>query len=143
MELGDLLHIRRSPAAIKYYKLAARLDSVNSEPLVSLAQYYEETGNYTAAIATYNSSIMTDPDDDRAYLALGKINMRKKDWKEAYRYFDLAAKASPANGEAYYYRAQCHENLGRKEDAIDDYVKALTFKKDYPAAKAALDKLKK
>lgn len=143
MELGDLLQIRRSPAAVKYYKLAARLDSVNSEPLISLAQYYEQAGNNTEAIAAYNSSIATDPDDERAYLALGRINMKKKDWKEAFRYFDLAAKASPANAAAYYYRAQCHENLGRKEDAIDDYVKALTFKKDYPEAKAALDKLKK
>jgi tetratricopeptide (TPR) repeat protein len=143
MELGDLLQIRRSPAAVKYYKLAARLDSVNSEPLISLAQYYEQAGNNAEAIAAYNSSITTDPDDERAYLALGRINMKKKDWKEAFRYFDLAAKASPANATAYYYRAQCHENLGRKEDAIDDYVKALTFKKDYPEAKAALDKLKK
>lgn len=143
MELGDLLQIRRSPAAVKYYKLAARLDSVNSEPLISLAQYYEQAGNNTEAIAAYNSSISTDPDDERAYLALGRINIKKKDWKEAFRYFDLAAKASPANAAAYYYRAQCHENLGRKEDAIDDYVKALTFKKDYPEAKAALDKLKK
>ncbi len=143
MELGDLLLVRHSPAAVKYYKLAARLDSVNSEPLISLAQYYEMTGNYAEAVTTYNNSITTDPDDERAYLALGRINMKKKDIKEAFRYFDLAAKASPANAEAYYYRAQCHESLGRKEDAIDDYVKALTFKKDYPEAKAALDKLKK
>lgn len=143
MELGDLLHSQRSAAAIKYYKLAAQLDSINAEPLVSLGQYYEETGNFAAAIATYNNSITTDADDERAYLGLGRISIQQKNWKEALRYFDLAAKTAPTNAEAYYYRAKCFEGLGRKEDAIDDYVKALTFKKDYPEAKAALDKLKK
>jgi tetratricopeptide (TPR) repeat protein len=143
MELGDLLLSRRSPATVKYYKLAARLDSVNAEPLIALAQYYEQEGDLTAAIAAYNNSITTDPDDERAYLALGSINVRKKNWKEGLRYFDLAAKAAPNNAEAYYNRAQCLEQLGRKEDAIDDYIKAMTFKKDYPEAKAALEKLKK
>lgn len=143
MELGDLLLARRSPETVKYYKLAARLDSTNAEPLIALAQYYEQEGKTTEAIATYNNSISVDPGDERSYLALGRINVRKRNWKEGLRYFDLAAKAAPNNPEAYYNRAQCLEALGRKEDAIDDYVKALTFKKDYPEAKAALDKLKK
>jgi tetratricopeptide (TPR) repeat protein len=143
MELGDLLLARRSPNTPKYYQLAAKLDSVNADPFIALGQYYEQEGNYPAAITAYNSSITTDPDDERAYLALGAINVRKKNWKEGLRYFDLAAKTSPNNAEAYYNRAQCLEQLGRPDAAIDDYFKALTFRKDYPEAKAALDKLKK
>jgi tetratricopeptide (TPR) repeat protein len=143
MELGDLLMERHSPAAVKYYKLAAQLDSLNSEPLVSLGQYYEQEHNLPDAITAYNHSISVDPDDETAYLALGKINIHQQKWKDALRYFDLAAKAAPAEAEAYFYRAQCYEKLGRKEDAIDDYVKALTFRKEYPEAKAALNKLKK
>ncbi|QHS59487.1 tetratricopeptide repeat protein [Chitinophaga agri] len=143
MELGDLLLTRRSAEAPKYYKLAARLDTIQSEPFIALGQYYEQTGNDADAITAYRNSITTDPDDERAYLALGTINVRKKNWKEGLRYFDLAAKASPNNAEAYYNRAQCLEQLGRKDNAIDDYIKALTFRKDYPEAKAALEKLKK
>ncbi|TWV99474.1 tetratricopeptide repeat protein [Chitinophaga pinensis] len=143
MELGDLLLTRHSSNTPKYYRLAAKLDSVNAEPYIALGQYYEQTGNTAEAITAYTSSISTDPDDERAYMALGTINVRKKNWKEGLRYFDLAAKTSPNNSEAYYNRAQCLEQLGRKDDAIDDYIKALTFRKEYPEAKAALEKLKK
>lgn len=143
MELGDLLQSRRSSDAIIYYKLAATLDSANADPLLAMAESYLQSGKQADAIIAYKNSILADPDNETAYLALGKISFKKQQWPEALKYFDMAAKVSPANAEAYYYRAQCHEKMGRKEDATDDYVKALSFRKDYPEAKAALDKLKK
>lgn len=143
MELGDLLQSRRSAEAITYYKLAAKLDSVNADPLLAMAESYILAGKQADAIVAYKNSILADPDNESAYMALGRINFKQQQWQEAFRYFNMAAKVSPANAEAYYYRAQCHEKLGRKDEAFDDYVKAMSFRKDYPEAKAALDKLKK
>lgn len=142
MELGDLLQNRHHPAAIRYYELASRLDSTNADAQYAIGQYYEKDGKLPEAIAAYQSGIVTDPDDEDLYIALGKIYYRLQKWAPAFDYFNLAAKSSPADAEAYYYRARCHAKLGRKLAAIDDYTKALNFRKSYPEAKAALDSLK-
>jgi tetratricopeptide (TPR) repeat protein len=142
MELSDLLQERHLPAALRYYELASRLDSSNADAQYAIGQYYERDGKFAEAIAAYKKGVVIDPDDEDLYLAMGKIYYRQQQWPAAFSYFNMAAKASPADAEAYYYRARCHEKLGRKLAAIDDYSKALTFRKSYPEARAALDSLK-
>jgi tetratricopeptide (TPR) repeat protein len=142
MELGDLLQERHLPAAVHYYELASRLDSSNADAQYAIGQYYEKDNKLPEAIAAYKSGIVIDPDDEDIYIALGKIYYRQQQWPAAFNYFNLAAKSSPADAEAYYYRARCNEKLGRKLAAIDDYTKALNFRRKYPEAKAALDSLK-
>jgi tetratricopeptide (TPR) repeat protein len=142
MELGDLLQNRHLPAALRYYQLASRLDSTNADAQYAIGQYYERDGKLSEAIAAYKSGIVTDPDDEDIYIAIGKIYFRQQQWQQAHNYFNLAARSSPADAEAYYYRARCNAKLGRKLAAMDDYSKALSFRKSYPEAKAALDSLK-
>lgn len=141
MELGDLMRARHMPATVKYYELAAKLDSANSDAQYAIAQFYEQENRLDDAIAAYKNAIVTDPDDEDVYIALGKIYYKQQQWPIAFNYFNMAAKASPADAEAYYYRARCHAILGRKSAAMDDFTKALNFKKSYPEAKKALDSL--
>jgi tetratricopeptide (TPR) repeat protein len=142
MELGDLLRSRKAIAALTYYTQAWRLDTTNAYPLFEAAQFQEELGNEAAAMNTYRTCIIADPGFEKAYLALGKIYTRKKAWKEAYTYYNLAAKSAPTDAWAYYYRAQTQEQLGNKALAIEDYTKASSFKKDFREAKEALQRLK-
>jgi len=141
MELGDLLQAQRSPAALSYYELAYQLDSTNAEPLYTKGQYQEQLGKIADAIKSYRQAILTDPGYEDAYMALGKISMAQKNWKEGVQYFNMAAKTAPTDADAYYYRALCYEKLGNKTLAIEDYTKALSFKKAFPAAQEALEKL--
>lgn len=143
MELGDLLAARHTPSALQYYQLAARLDSSTGDPLYSIAQYYEQEGKIPEAVQAYKSCIVIDPDYEDAYLQLGKISFRQQQWQPAFSYFNLAAKSDPTDAEAYYYRGRCHEKLGHKDAAFDDYVKALSFRKKYPEAQEALDRVSK
>lgn len=142
MELGDLLTARRSTAALRYYQLASRLDSFNTAPLYAIGQFYEQQGKQHEAIAAYKRCINTDPDDEDAYVALGKISIKQQQWETARSYFNMAAKAAPTDAASYYYRGLCQEKLGKKQEAIEDYAKALTFRRNYPEAKEALRKLK-
>ena len=142
MELGDLLRSRKSPNALTYYKLAWRLDTTNAHPLYEAGRFQEELGNESAALAIYRQCIVADPGFEQAYLAMGKIHRNKKEWKEAYTYFNLAARSAPTDAWAYYYRAQSQEQLGNNALAIDDYTKATSFKKDFREAKEALQRLK-
>lgn len=142
MELADLLRSRKAPAALGYYTQAWRMDTTNAWPLYEAAQFQEELGDPANALLSYRKCIVADPGFEKAYLALGKIYSDKKAWKDAYTYYNLAARSAPTDAWAYYYRGQAQEQLGNKAMAIDDYAKASSFKKDFREAKEALQRLK-
>lgn len=141
LELADLLHSRHAADAPGYYELALELDPTNAEPLFELAKYYEELGKAREATATYKRCVETDPGYAPAYIALGKQETAKQQWKAAFQYFNLAARARPNEAEAYYYRGLCHERLGNAREAANDYRKALSFRRNYPEAEKALEKV--
>jgi tetratricopeptide (TPR) repeat protein len=140
-ELTGLLRARRSPDALPYYELAFRIDSSNADPLFEKGQYLEELGKTREATLTYKRCVLADPGYSNAYLALGKLAVESAQWKTAMGHFNLAARAKPNNAEAYYYRGLCHEKLGDKMAAQDDFARALSFRKDYSEAKAALERI--
>ncbi|SEA16714.1 Tetratricopeptide repeat-containing protein [Chitinophaga terrae (ex Kim and Jung 2007)] len=141
MELADLLRTRKAPAALNYYMLAWRLDTTNAHPVFEAGQYQEELNNQAAAMQAYKQCIIADPGFEPAYMAMGKISLRKKDWKEAYNYFNMSAKVAPTDAWAYYYRAMCLEEQGKKQEALADYAKAASFKKDFKEALTAIKRL--
>ncbi|WP_343672984.1 tetratricopeptide repeat protein [Chitinophaga sp.] len=143
MELGDLLAQRHAPASLQYYQLAARMDSTNDDATYAIGKFYEQESKLAAAITAFKNAINIDPEDGDNYFALGKIYFRQQEWQPAYNYFNMACKSGPTDGEAYYYRGRCNEKLGRKQQAIDDYSKAVTFKKDFTEAKEALANIQK
>ncbi|HEU4556061.1 MAG TPA: tetratricopeptide repeat protein [Chitinophaga sp.] len=142
MELADLLRAHHNQAAVKYYEMAFAQDPTNADPLYDMAQYYQEQQKIKEATATYKRCIEADPGYAAAYIALGRLHAQQQQWKPALNYFTLAARAKPTDAEAYYYRGLCYEQLGNKKAARDDYSKALTFRKSYPEAKAALERVK-
>ncbi|HVI49340.1 MAG TPA: tetratricopeptide repeat protein [Chitinophaga sp.] len=143
MELGDLLGARKSAKAVKYYRLAWQQDSLNAEPMYAIAQYYESTGDRASALSAYRQCIVADPGFEQAYLALGEIYSKQQQWKEALSYYNLAVKSAPTDAWAYYHRGRCQEQLGNNTAAKEDYTKAISFKKDFKEAQAALQKLVK
>lgn len=143
MELGDLLSSRRDAAAIPYYVQAWKLDSANAAPMFNAGQLYEQLQQTDAAINAYRKSIVADPGHEAAYMALAHIYRKKNNWKDAWTFYNLAAKAAPTDAEAYYYRALSNEKLGKTDLALEDYSKAASFRKDYAEAKAAIKRLSK
>ncbi|MBV8251697.1 MAG: tetratricopeptide repeat protein [Chitinophaga sp.] len=143
MELADLLSVQKQKDAVQYYVQAWKLDSTNAEPLYFAGRFQERMAQQEAAIASYRKSIISDPNFEASYMALGDIYRNHKNWKEAYTFYNLAAKAAPTDALAYYQRALCQENLGKKEMALEDYIKASSFKKDFTEAKAAIKRLSK
>ncbi|MEC5143724.1 tetratricopeptide repeat protein [Chitinophaga sp. 212800010-3] len=141
MELGDLLRARKAPEAARYYIQAWQQDSTNAHPLFEAGQFREEQGKEAEALNIYHRCIVADPGFEPAYLAMGSIYAKQKDWKAAYNYYHLAVKSAPTDGWAYYYRAQALEQQGNKTQAAEDYTKALSFKKDFKEAAAALKRL--
>ncbi|MBC9929658.1 tetratricopeptide repeat protein [Chitinophaga qingshengii] len=141
MELADLLRARKTPEAVQYYTQAWRQDTLNAAPLYDAGQVQEEMGNTDAAMNTYRKCIVADPGFAEAYLAMGRIYSARKQWKDAYEAYNLAAKSAPSSALAYFNRARCQEELGNKQEALADYTKASTFRKDYKEAREAIQRL--
>ena len=43
--------------------------------------------------------------------------------------------------EGYFWMGKCYEKLGRKDEAIESYQRALLYDKDYIEARDALNKI--
>lgn len=140
MMAGDLLLDQHAPAkAINYYALAWEIDSTQAEPIYGTAVCSEQMGNEKQAKIRYAKAIETNQAYSPAYIGLGNIMAKQNNWKEAWRYYNLAAKADPTDAVNFYSRGRAFLMLGNKPAGMDDLTKALSFKKDYPAAKALLD----
>ncbi|MFB6457340.1 tetratricopeptide repeat protein [Chitinophaga sp. Hz27] len=141
MELGDLLRTRKNTDGLQFYQMAFKLDSTNAEPIYAFGRFQEDLNNKDAAITAYRKAIISDPGYESAYMALGDIYRKSGNWKDAYVFYNLAAKAAPTDADAYFNRALSQENLGKKEMALEDYYKASSFRKDFKAAKEAITRL--
>ena len=140
MMAGDLLLDQHAPdKAINYYALAWEIDSTQAEPVYGTAVCSEQMGNEKQARLRYMRAAELDPSYSPAYIGLGNIMARQRNWQEAWRYYNLAAKADPTAALNFYSRGRAFLMLGNKPAGIDDLTKALSFKKDYPEAKALLD----
>lgn len=137
---ADLLRARQSPkAALLYYTLAATIDSTSAEALYGAGLSNHQLGNEKKAAEKYRQAVKISPDYSPAYIALGRYAAEKRDHKAAWAYFNLAAKADPTDADAFYYRGKTFLQLGNRPAGIDDLTKALSFRKNFPAAKALLD----
>lgn len=140
---ADLLLAKHQPKeAAAYYLLAQKLDSTSAEAQYGFGRTQEILLDRKMASSRYLMAIQLDPSYSPAYISLGKLSEKEKDIKEAFRYYNLAAKADPTDAEAFYLRGKTFLQLGNKPAGLDDLTKALSFRKDYPEAKALLDSVK-
>lgn len=140
---AELLMARgQAREAAAYYLLAGKLDSTAAEARYGLGLAQERLMDRRSAAVSYQLAVELDPAYSPAYLALGRLAEQEKDVREAWRYYNLAAKAAPTDAEAFFLRGKTFLQLGNKPAGIDDLTKALSFRKDHPAAKALLDSVK-
>ncbi len=132
-ELGRLSErLRRNADAVTQFASIKK-----GAPLYRLA-HLQQALNLTdlernaEAITQLRSIITEDPTDVRAYLALGGIHSRAKDYRSAATLFDEAiAAVSPTQAEAWnlhYQRGIAHERLDEWELAEPAFRKALELK---------------
>lgn len=141
MAVGDILMKKGNTAALSYYRRARKADTTQGEPLYCMGLFHEAKGDISDAIAAYKACIERDAYYLDAYLKLGPIYEHEKDWVNALKVYNLATKIDPTSSVAFYQRGVCHENLKNLQAARNDYLDALSLKKDNREARTALDRL--
>lgn len=141
-QLGLIFAASKNPRAINFYETAIRLDPKNSLTRYNLAMFYQENGAPDKAVEVYKALLAIDPRFSNAHYNLGYIAIEfKKNPAEALPNFVEAEKSNPSFGAAIYMQGVCHEQLGKKADAIAAFKRCLKINPQFELASDGLKRL--
>ncbi len=113
-----------------------------TDPVFLKGVYYSNIKDYPKAIALFDEAIGRDWRFIEPYIEKGIIFFEQKNYDEALKTFQFATNISYTNSDNYYWMGRCYEAIGKKDEAIDYYYKALAFDKNFTEAKEAIKRLK-
>ena len=112
------------------------------DPVFLKGVYYSNIKEYAKAIPLFDEAISRDWRFVDPYVEKGIIFFEQKNYDEALKTFQYATNISYTSADNYYWMGRCYEAIGKKEEAIDYYYKALTFDKNFSEAKEAIRRVK-
>jgi tetratricopeptide (TPR) repeat protein len=112
------------------------------DPIFLKGVYYSNIKDYPKAIGLFDEAINRDWRFIEPYIEKGIILFQQKNYDEALKTFQFATNISYTNADNYYWMGRCYEAIGKKEEAIDYYYKALTFDRNFKEAREAVKRLK-
>ncbi|HYF31191.1 MAG TPA: tetratricopeptide repeat protein [Chitinophagaceae bacterium] len=143
--LANLYAETRNPLALQIADELMRKDTLmeSLDPIYIKGVYYSNTRQYAQALEQFEQCIRADWKFTDAYIEKGIILYEQKNIDEALQTFKLASTVSSANPDAYYWQGRCYEMAGKKEDAMDNYIRAYSLDKTFTQAKDAIERLRK
>jgi tetratricopeptide (TPR) repeat protein len=94
---------------------------------------HEYSGDTVSAVSSFQTALEQSPGHYQAYMQLGKLYAIEKH-ELADAYFSNAIRVKPNSIEAYYARGLHRQELGRAEDALEDYHSILELEPNHVAA---------
>ncbi len=144
MQLGLLFSLRKNKNSIDYFNSAINLRPKSIEAHYALGMFYQEVGNYEAAIKSYANIIQINPKYKEAYFNTGFIYLEHlQKYDLALKNFSDAITIDSVYYEAYYNRGLTYESMKDKANARKDYKAATTLKTNYQLAIDGLNRLDK
>lgn len=123
-ELSQQLH--RYNHAIEYYKKVIELEPTNPEAHTHLGICYFHTQKLTDAKTHLKQSVSLQPKNIHAFLFLGMIAEKEKQYEQALSYYEKSA-LQQESFDVHYHLGTTHAHLGKWQDSITHYEKALEF----------------
>jgi tetratricopeptide (TPR) repeat protein len=129
--------------SIKMLEGVLKEEAGNSKAALYLGIILSEQQNYSKAIDLLTGYLKDNQDFTTkiAYESLGKSYMGTGQYELALKYLKLAENRDPGNPEIYYNLGRTYEQLGKPQDAMFSYEKALQISGSYPDAEKALIEL--
>lgn len=145
LELTYLLASREDPESLKWAD--AVIQHAESPQAVSRARflkgvYYANRKEDAAAMKEFDDCIRHDYTFMDAYIEKAILQYDAKKYNDALKTLEKAQTVSNSFTDAYFWMGKCFEAMGNKEQAIDNYKKALGLDPDYQEAQEGLERLK-
>jgi tetratricopeptide (TPR) repeat protein len=143
--LANLYAETKNPRAILICDEIIKKDSSGEslDPIFIKGVYYSNTKQHKLAIEQFEECIKKDWKFTDAYIEKGIVLFEIKNIDEALQTFKLASTISPRNPDAYYWQGRCFESIGKKEEAMDNYIRAYSLDRNFKEAKQHIDNLQK
>ena len=103
------------------FQRAIAIDPDYEEARVSYAAALLDQGGLDEAVRQLNAALQTQPEDGTALYLLSQAYARQEDFKACKTTALRAVKASPGNGEAHFWLAECERHLNEPANAEAEY----------------------
>jgi tetratricopeptide (TPR) repeat protein len=145
LALANLYAETKNPMAVTIADEIIRKDSLAEtlDPLFIKGIYYSNTNQYPQALEQFEACIRADWKFTDAYIEKGIILYEQNNIDEALLTFKMANTVSSTNADAYYWQGRCYEAAGKKDEALDNYLRAYRLDRSFVEAKAGIDRMKK
>jgi tetratricopeptide (TPR) repeat protein len=142
LQLGELFSMKNDDLAEGYLRNAIRIRPDSPEAMYLLAMFYQNTGQYENALATYHQLSEVDSAFRQATYNTGYIYLvYLNDLPKAIKAFSAAITIDPDYTEAYYNRGLAYELSEDFTNAYADYRKALSITVNFQKAVEGLNRL--
>ena len=143
MALATIYVAKKNPRALDICNMMLAADSagVQTEPVFIKGTYYADTKQFDEAIRQFDECIKRDWKMTDAYIEKGIILYERKEYDEALKVFTMTTTVSNTDADGYFWLGRCFEAMGKTEDAITNYERALALDRTFTEARAALRRL--
>lgn len=130
---AEYLSANEPEAAMRHLKLAMEIDPKSAPVHEVLALTLEKMGDDDQVEKHFKKMVRYDSSYTRGRANYGSYLMRQKDYKAAYKEFMIVTQDVyyPKRTAAYQQLALCAEQLGRADEVISFYQKALAIDSSY------------
>jgi tetratricopeptide (TPR) repeat protein len=144
LALANLYAETKNPLALTIIDEIIGKDSLSEslDPIFIKGVYYSNTKQYPLAMEQFDKCIRADWKFTDAYIEKGIILFEEKNIDVALETFKMATTVSAANADAYYWQGRCYEAVGKKEEALDNYMRAYALDRSFTQAKEAINRLR-
>ncbi|KAI8838083.1 anaphase-promoting complex subunit 8 [Chytridium lagenaria] len=111
--------------AITYFRRGAKLNPKNSTFYTLIGHEYLQLRNTPAAIEAYRKATDRNSRDFKAWFNLGHSYELLRLYYYSHFYFQKAAALQPYDSRVWQALGGCYEKLGRDDDAVRSYKRAL------------------
>jgi tetratricopeptide (TPR) repeat protein len=143
MSLGTLYAQTKNPRALEMADALAHAEKAKAikEALFIKGLYYNYSNDKKKAIALFDSCIHLDYTYMFAYREKAIALYDQGKYEDALKVLDRAVTIQNNFDEGYYWMGNCYKKLGKKQEAIENYHRALMYDKDFVEARDSLKTL--
>ncbi|MBC7903271.1 MAG: tetratricopeptide repeat protein [Gemmatimonadaceae bacterium] len=144
LALANLYAETKNPRTIALCDLLQQRDTAKEfvDPIFLKGVYFANIKDFPKAVALFDECMMRDWQFMEPYIEKGIIFYEQKNYDEALKTFQFATTLNYSYPDSYFWIGRCYEAIGKKEEALDYYSKALAFDRRFQEAKDAITRLK-
>ncbi|HCT29702.1 MAG TPA: hypothetical protein DIW31_02970 [Bacteroidales bacterium] len=143
LRLGWLTYLQgQFSESLGYYNKAVELMPYAIEPRLGVALPASALGNWDMVIAQYNKILSIDPNNTLTLYRMGLISYEKKEYQQAYKYFEKIVNLYPFDHDSLLMFAWANLKLGKTREAKILFNKTLLYNPDDASAKEGLALIK-